>query len=71
MAERNAFESAKENGDIDPADCGYQMYWVPKRGYLTAGDLRRIADGLDELNKDWDAQVKRDVGSGDNLEEPV
>lgn len=39
---------------------GYKVYWIENRGFLTATQLREIADELDRLNKDWDDQVKND-----------
>ena len=37
---------------------GYLRYWPQQiRGYLSADDLRIIADYLDESNKAWDDQV--------------
>ena len=41
-------------------DDGYQYFWIANRGALSASDLRIIADELDRLNADWDAQVKAD-----------
>ena len=39
---------------------GYFKYWPPLRnGYWSAHVLRAIADKLDELNKEWDDEVRR------------
>lgn len=46
--------------DFVTIEDGYKVYWVENRGYLTASQLREIADELDRLNKDWDEQVKND-----------
>lgn len=41
---------------------GYYYYWPTTRGgFVDAHFLRQIADKLDELNKDWDAQVQADL----------
>ncbi len=46
------------------ADCcmledGYVGYWpLEVRGYMTADDLRIVADYLDERNKEWDEHIK-------------
>ena len=53
-------ESASK--DFITTESGYKAYEV-KPGYLTSDDLRIIADYLDELNQDWDEQVKRDLGN--------
>ena len=53
-----------ERGDFIVNDDGYQVYW-PKReslGYLGAAELRILADHLDWLNAEWDAEVKRLLG---------
>lgn len=38
---------------------GYYVYWPSdRRGYLSAEFLRELADKLDELNKNWDEEVR-------------
>lgn len=52
-----------ERGDFVAGDDGYYVYW-PKDypgGSVAAHDLRILADHLDSLNAEWDAQVKRDL----------
>lgn len=45
--------------DVD----GYYKYWPTNRiGYWEASLLRAIADLLDYVNAEWDAQVQRDCG---------
>lgn len=50
-------------GEIAPKEDGY-WDWYPdlKPGYIPAWILHSIANKLDELNKEWDEQVQRDVG---------
>lgn len=33
-------------------------------GYWSSYALRLIADKLDEMNKDWDEHIKKDIGNG-------
>lgn len=45
--------------DIITGDDGYKVWWPTKmNGSHTEVDLRIIADYLEELNKDWDDDVK-------------
>lgn len=45
--------------DIIMGDDGYRVWWPTKmNGYHTEADLRIIADYLEELNKEWDDEVK-------------
>jgi hypothetical protein len=46
--------------DVD----GYFYYWPPPNqgGCFVAWLLRALADKLDEINKDWNEQVGREVG---------
>lgn len=42
---------------------GYRVWWPDKvGGYLNSDTLRLMADTLDELNKEWNDQVEKDVG---------
>jgi hypothetical protein len=44
-------------------DDGYYGYYTTETsGYWSSYALRSIADALDKLNKDWDEQVKKDIG---------
>ena len=49
----------KVKSSIMCADDGYYVFW-PKaeQGAYTPDNLRIIADHIDELNKDWDNQIK-------------
>ena len=37
---------------------GYWVYWPKGQGFLGAGDLRVIAELLDEANRKWDAVIQ-------------
>ena len=50
----------KVKEDFVTSEDGYKVYWVESKGFLTATQLREIADELDRLNKGWDEQVKND-----------
>lgn len=50
----------KVRKDFVTIEDGYKVYWVENKGFLTATQLRWIADELDRLNKDWDEIVKND-----------
>ena len=59
---------AKSNGvhfaDFLMKEDGYYDYWpLPSRNYgcLPAYILRAMADALDDLNEEWDAQVQMDL----------
>lgn len=41
----------------------YGFYTEDNSGYWSSYSLRLIADKLDEFNKEWDDQVKRDIGN--------
>lgn len=50
------------------ADDGYYVYWPSidgsyGYGYQTAEELRIVADILDEKNKAWDKEVRRELGN--------
>ena len=53
-------QKAHEAGDIIALDDGYYYFW--NGGGLSAQNLRDIADGLDLLNAEWDAQVQKEAG---------
>ena len=49
-------------GDAVVNDDGYYVFFpIQNGGYWSADVLRHVADTLDELNRGWDAQVKRDM----------
>ena len=44
--------------DLITGDDGFKVYWPEKsRGYLTAADLRIIAEYIDELNVPWQKEL--------------
>ena len=46
-------------------DDGYLQFLTDEpSGYWSSYALRLIADKLDEMNKEWDDQVKKDIGNG-------
>ena len=48
--------------DIVTDDDGYKYYWPNCGiGMYSAKHLREIADRLDELNADWDKQVRNEL----------
>lgn len=50
-------------GDMIIGDDGYYAWWPNedlRAGYIPSWVLRELADKLDELNKDWDEQLKND-----------
>ncbi len=56
------FDRIVARGEIVKGDDGYNVYWPNEHGAFTAYDLRRLADYLDELNKGWDEQVRKELG---------
>jgi hypothetical protein len=61
-----------ERGDFVQDDSGYYVYWPDRvRGYVGAAELRIIADHLDAMNAEWDAQVQREVGTADTSSAPT
>jgi hypothetical protein len=49
--------------DVLTTDSGHKAWWPVNMGYFTADDFRIMADYLDELNKDWDAQLEQDLNA--------
>ena len=44
-------------------DDGYYGYYTTETsGYWSSYALRGIADALDEINREWDEQIKKDLG---------
>jgi hypothetical protein len=59
--------SGKDVGKAVMEVDGY-YYWEPPRatgGVWGAGTLHAIANALDELNKDWDKQVREELESNE------
>ena len=50
--------------EITTIESGHKVWWphLDKTGWFNSDTLRSIADYLDELNADWDAQIAKDVG---------
>lgn len=49
-----------ERGDIIQTDDGFYNFWpVKNRGYLTAQNLRSIADELDRLNEPLKVELEK------------
>jgi hypothetical protein len=52
-------------GIVTVQEDGYFGYYSTEpSGYWSSYALRLIADKLDEMNKEWDEQVKKDIGNG-------
>lgn len=65
----SGFEVAYNNGVMvgrfELGDDGYFTYWPLLRpGCWPSEFMREIADTLDDLNKEWDAQVQNDLNKG-------
>jgi hypothetical protein len=44
---------------------GYYRFLVDEpSGYWSSYALRHVAEKLDELNREWDQQVEKEVGNG-------
>jgi hypothetical protein len=60
---RAKLEQMKADGKIYQEVDGYYVYNPGDHpGSLYAGHLRAIAEYLDELNHDWDIQIRMDLG---------
>ena len=47
-------------GEFLISEDGYYNWWPTDRpGYLTSNNLKEIAKELDELNREWDADVRQ------------
>jgi len=53
-------EAIYARGQVFPADDGYVVFWIDN-GFITAEELRIIADELDRANKPWDEQVRSEL----------
>lgn len=52
-------------GDIEMDVDGYYKYWPMLRGgYWEAEPMREIAYILDQLNEDWDTQIRNELRRG-------
>lgn len=45
--------------DIVVFDDGFHYFWPSKQGGLASHHLRKIADHLDELDKDWQIGINQ------------
>lgn len=55
----------KRLGEFIVQDDGFFGFHTSEpSGYWSSYALRLIADKLDEMNKEWDEQVKKDIGNG-------
>ena len=61
---QRVIESCDEQMMLDVGDDGYVHFWLsgPRGGYLTANDLRIIADELDRRNAEWHKKVQEEDG---------
>lgn len=55
--------SGVEIGQLLMGDDGYWQWWptLDRSGYIPTYMLRAIADCVDELNKEWDEQLKPEL----------
>ena len=54
----------KKLGEFVVQDDGFFGFYTSEpSGYWSSYALRLIADKLDELNKEWDDQVKKDINN--------
>lgn len=51
------------HSEIITVESGHKVWWSNEDGYLTSNDLRIMADYLDELNKDWDEQIEKELSA--------
>ena len=59
------FNKNKKIGSFIIQDDGYYGYYPNElSGYWSSYALRLVADELDQINKEWDEQVKKDIGNG-------
>ena len=56
--------NTKKIGEFTVQDDGlFQFYPNEHSGYWSSYALRLIADKLDELNKEWDEHIKKNLGN--------
>lgn len=61
---RVMFHNGVDMGTLEMDVDGYYKYWpVQRAGYWDAPPLRAIAELLDHVNAEWDAQVQKDCGA--------
>ena len=64
MYERISTMSAKRADFVALEDGYYYFMPNPPIGAISAAELRILADILDEKNKAWDTQVRKELGGG-------
>jgi len=53
------YENGVDMGELYKEIDGYYVYWpIDRKGFWSSVPMRIIADKLDELNADWDREVK-------------
>jgi hypothetical protein len=58
------FHNGVNMGTLEIDVDGYYKYWPVQRiGYWDAPSMRALADLLDHVNAEWDAQVQKDCGA--------
>ena len=62
---KEIIEAAKKHKHFQMMDDGYQWFCPDGGMAFDAFSLRAIADGLDRVNRDWDAEVKANLGVPD------
>lgn len=59
------FNKRKIIGSFVIQDDGYYGYYPNEpSGYWSSYALRLVADELDQINKEWDEQIKKHLGDG-------
>jgi hypothetical protein len=59
------FNSVRLGEFVVQSDGYYGFVAKSNAGFWSSYGLRLISDKLDEINKEWDQQVKKDIGSGE------
>ena len=60
---KRIIDLSSERGDFVQMEDGYYVFWPTSqhRGFITAVELRILAQHLDDLNREWDEQVRKDL----------
>jgi hypothetical protein len=56
-------QKADQRKEFDVGEDGFVGFAPGYNGLLSAWELRAIADELDRRNKDWQAQIDRDIAN--------
>lgn len=67
ISDQKGYNVIHENGvymgTFEAGDDGYYVFWPTfRQGYWPAYMLTALGNALDELNKDWDEKVQRELG---------